>query len=32
MTGSFARQFPIAAGNRIEAAFDPLGTVTASFV
>jgi 2-keto-4-pentenoate hydratase len=30
MSGSFTRQFPLAAGDRIEAAFAGIGTVTAS--
>jgi 2-keto-4-pentenoate hydratase len=32
MSGSFTRQFPLAAGDRIEAAFAGIGTVTASVV
>jgi 2-keto-4-pentenoate hydratase len=32
MTGSFTRQFPIAAGDRIRARFDRLGDVEARFV
>jgi 2-keto-4-pentenoate hydratase len=31
MTGSFTRQFPIAAGDRIKVAFDGLGAVEAGF-
>jgi 2-keto-4-pentenoate hydratase len=31
MTGSFTRQFPIARGDRIRAAFEGLGAVEASF-
>jgi len=31
MSGSFTRQFPLAAGDRIAAVFDGIGTVTASF-
>ncbi len=32
MSGSFTRQFPLVPGDRIEAAFDGIGTVTASVV
>jgi len=32
MSGSFTRQFPLGAGDRIEAAFAGIGTVTASVV
>jgi 2-keto-4-pentenoate hydratase len=32
MSGSFTRQFPLAPGDRIEAAFAGIGTVTASVV
>jgi 2-keto-4-pentenoate hydratase len=32
MSGSFTRQFPLARGDRIEAAFDGIGLVTASIV
>jgi len=32
MSGSFTRQFPLASGDRIEAAFAGIGTVTASVV
>jgi len=32
MSGSFTRQFPLAKGDRIEAAFAGIGTVTASVV
>jgi 2-keto-4-pentenoate hydratase len=32
MSGSFTRQFPLARGDRIEAVFDSIGTVTASVV
>ena len=32
MSGSFTRQFPLAQGDRIEAAFTGIGTVTASVV
>ena len=32
MSGSFTRQFPLTAGDRIEAAFAGIGTVTASVV
>ena len=31
MTGSFTRQFPISAGDRVETRFDGFGTVRASF-
>jgi 2-keto-4-pentenoate hydratase len=31
MAGSFVQMFPIQAGDRIEARFDPIGTVTAHF-
>ena len=31
MSGSFVQMFPIQAGDRIEARFDPIGTVTAQF-
>jgi 2-keto-4-pentenoate hydratase len=31
MTGSFTRQFPLSAGDRVETEFEGLGTVTASF-
>jgi 2-keto-4-pentenoate hydratase len=31
MSGSLVRQYALAAGDRIEARFDPLGTVTAAF-
>jgi 2-keto-4-pentenoate hydratase len=31
MTGSFTRQFPLAAGDRVETEFEGLGTVSASF-
>lgn len=31
MSGSFVQMFPIQAGDRIEARFDPIGTVTAHF-
>jgi len=30
MSGSFTRQFPLGAGDRIEAAFAGIGTVSAS--
>ena len=32
MSGSFTRQFPLAGGDRIEAEFDGIGTVSASIV
>jgi 2-keto-4-pentenoate hydratase len=32
MSGSFTRQFPLARGDRIEAAFDGIGTVAAAIV
>ena len=32
MTGSFTRQFPLAAGDRVETEFGGLGKVTAAFV
>ena len=32
MSGSFTRQFPLAAGDTVETTFDRLGTVTASVV
>jgi 2-keto-4-pentenoate hydratase len=32
MSGSFTRQFPLAKGDRIEAAFVGIGAVTASAV
>lgn len=32
MTGSLTRQFPVAQGQMVTAHFDPLGTVSASFV
>jgi 2-keto-4-pentenoate hydratase len=32
MTGSFTRQFPLGAGDRIETEFEGLGKVTAAFV
>jgi 2-keto-4-pentenoate hydratase len=32
MTGSFTRQFPLAAGDRLETEFEGLGKVTAAFV
>jgi len=32
MSGSFTRQFPLAQGDHIEAAFTGIGTVTASVV
>jgi 2-keto-4-pentenoate hydratase len=32
MSGSFTRQFPLAAGDRVETAFEGVGTVTASVV
>jgi 2-keto-4-pentenoate hydratase len=32
MSGSFTRQFPLASGDRIEAAFAGIGTVTASVI
>jgi len=31
MSGSFVQMFPIQSGDRIEARFDPIGTVTAHF-
>jgi 2-keto-4-pentenoate hydratase len=31
MSGSFTRQYPLARGARIEARFDPYGTVAAAF-
>jgi len=31
MSGSFTKQYPLAMGDRIEARFDPVGTVTAEF-
>ena len=31
MSGSFVKMFPLQAGDRIEARFDPIGTVTARF-
>jgi 2-keto-4-pentenoate hydratase len=31
MAGSFTRQYPIAAGDRVESRFQPFGTVTAAF-
>jgi 2-keto-4-pentenoate hydratase len=31
MSGSFVQMFPIQAGDHIEARFDPIGTVTATF-
>jgi 2-keto-4-pentenoate hydratase len=31
MSGSFTKQYPLAAGDRIEARFVPIGTVTAEF-
>jgi 2-keto-4-pentenoate hydratase len=32
MSGSFTRQFPLAAGDRVETVFDGIGSVTASVV
>ena len=32
MSGSFTRQYLLSAGDRIEARFDPVGTVRAEFV
>lgn len=31
MSGSFTRQYPVAKGDRVEARFDPFGTVSAEF-
>ena len=31
MSGSFTRQYPLSAGDRIEARFEPVGMVTAEF-
>lgn len=31
MSGSFTKQYPLGMGDRIEARFDPVGTVTAEF-
>lgn len=31
MAGSFTRQYPIAAGDAVEARFSPFGSVTAQF-
>jgi len=31
MSGSFTRQYPLSAGDRVESRFEPIGTVRAEF-